>query len=713
MRAFCFLHFGKSKCPCGLVCIPGGHRRFPNELANARRRVETRPTLRGYVIALTGYPMLQAIREKTSGWIATVILGFLALLLVPFGISQYEVQRADDFAARVDAPPAWWPSAPSWWPVSALWDHEVVSRADFRTAFENLRQQARARQGERFDAKQFETAENKLRILDQLVNQRVQKLAARTAGVSVSDAMVQKQIMEIPGFQVDGKFNYDRYRLALSSQFPPRTEKQFEGLVRQSLEESLVNTAIGGSSFYTTTETDRLLKLMFETRDASVLILPPPAADTAPVSDAEIKSWYDSHTAAYRAPETVSIEYVEVNAADLTVPTPDEAALRARYEQEGKQFTEQEQRLASHILIQVDEKADAAAQKAAEAKARQIHAQAKAPGADFAALARANSDDPGSKAGGGDLGWNAKGVMVPEFDKALFALKPGEISEPVKTSFGWHIIQLREVKGAQQQDFAAVRDQLLAQETEAARERAFNELSGKLVDLVLKNPSSLGPAARELNLPVQTLGPVARNANEGILASAAVKRQAFDEARIADGTVSDPIEIAPNHSVLLRVTAHTPERAQPLAVVRDQVIAAVHADRTSKAAAKEADALLARMRAGETLAQIAASKSLPPPNVIPGVQRGMPVPDPVVSEAIFAAAVPAEGKVTPGKAEMAGAAVLFTVDKVKPGDVAGMPAMQRDRMRQQLGDIAAEEELQEMVQSLRKKMMVKIVEQNL
>lgn len=679
----------------------------------ARRRVKTRPTLRGYVIALTGYPMLQAIREKTSGWIATVILGFLALMLVPFGISQYEVQRSDDFAARVDAPPAWWSSAPSWWPVSALWDHEVVSREDFRTAFENSRQQARAQQGERFDAKQFESAENKLRILDQLVNQRVHKLAARNAGVSVSDAMVQKQIMEIPAFQVDGKFNYDRYRLALSSQFPPRTEKQFEVLVRQSLEESLVNTAIGGSSFYTTAETDRLLKLMFETRDASVLILPPPAADTAPVSDAEIKSWYDTHTTAYRAPETVSIEYVEVNAADLAVPTPDEAALRARYEQEGKQFTEQEQRLASHILIQVDDKADAAAQKAAEAKARQIYAQAKAPGADFAALARTNSDDPGSKANGGDLGWNAKGVMVPEFDKALFALKAGEISEPVKSSFGWHIIQLREVKGAQQQDFAAVRDQLLSQETEAARERAFNDLSGKLVDLVLKNPSSLGPAARELNLPVRTLGPVASNANEGILASAAVKRQAFDEARIADGTVSDPIEIAPNHSVLLRVTAHAPERAQSLAVVRDQVIAAVHADRTSKAAAKEADALLARMRAGETLAQIAASKSLPPPNVLPGVQRGMPVPDPAVSEAIFAAAVPAEGKVTPGKAAMAGAAVLFTVDKVRPGDVAGMPAMQRDRMRQQLGDVAADEELQDMVQSLRKKMQVKIAEQNL
>ncbi|HEV8695655.1 MAG TPA: peptidyl-prolyl cis-trans isomerase, partial [Lysobacter sp.] len=482
----------------------------------------------------------------------------------------------------------------------------------------------------------------------------------------------------------------------------------------ENLEESLVNNAIGDSSFVTGGEMDRLLKLMYETRDASVVMLPPPAADTAPVSDAEIKTWYGSHAAAYRTPETVTLEYVEINAADMPLPAPDETALRARYEQEKKQFVEQEQRLASHILIKVDEKADAATQKAAEAKAKQIAAQAKAPGADFAALAKANSDDPGSKENGGDLGWNAKGVMVPEFDAALFALKPGEISEPVKSSFGWHIIQLRDVKGSQQQSFELVREQLLREESEAARERAFNELSGKLVDLVLKNPSSLEPAARELNLPMQKLGPVARNANQGILASGAVKRQAFDETRIQDGTVSDPIEMGANHSVLLRVAAHTPERAQPLAQVREQVIAAVRADRASKAAEKEADALVARLRAGETLAQIAASKNLPPPNVIPGVQRGMPIPDPAVSEAVFVAAAPAAGKVTPGKAVLTGGnVVLFTVDKVTPGNIAQMPAAQRDQMREQIARLGADEELKVMVQTLRKRMKVKVVEQNL
>src|SRR5262245_46993034 len=133
--------------------------------------------------------MLQAIRDKTSGWIATAILGFVGLLLVPFGVSQYDEKRSANYVAKIEAPPSWWTSAPSWWPVSMLWEHEEVTPAEFSTAFQRARQQQRAQQGEAFDAREFESAENKREILDILISQRVQKLAARNAGVVVSDAM--------------------------------------------------------------------------------------------------------------------------------------------------------------------------------------------------------------------------------------------------------------------------------------------------------------------------------------------------------------------------------------------------------------------------------------------------------------------------------------------------------------------------------------------
>jgi peptidyl-prolyl cis-trans isomerase D len=304
--------------------------------------------------------------------------------------------------------------------------------------------------------------------------------------------------------------------------------------------------------------------------------------------------------------------------------------------------------------------------------------------------------------------------MVPAFDAAMFALKAGEISAPVKTEFGWHVIQLREVKGAQQQAFEQVRDTLLREQAEADRERAFNDLSGKVVDLVLKNPSSLVQAGSELKLPVQKLGPVARNASEGILAAPAVKRAAFSEAMVQDGTVSDPIEIGEIHSVFIRVAAHTPERAQPLAQVRDRVIAAVRADRARKAAEKEADALLARLRAGETLAAVAASRNLPPPEVVPNIPRGAPIPDAAVSEAIFATAAPAPGKPTPGKTVLAdGRIVLFALDKVTPGDTTQLAGPQREMLQQQIAQIGGGDDLKALVSALRKRMKVRVVEQNL
>jgi peptidyl-prolyl cis-trans isomerase D len=658
--------------------------------------------------------MLQKLRDKTSGWIATVILGLLIIPFAFFGIEQYMVQRGENYAAKIDAPPSWWQSAPSWWPISVFWEHEEVAVDEFRTRFEQERQQQRAQQGEAFDAREFESVENKRAILDELINQRIQKLAASSQGVVVNNELVRKTIEEIPAFQVEGKFNPDRYQLSLASQVPPQTPLQFEQRVRESLEESLVATAVAQSNFVTTAEMERLLKLMGETRDASMVMLPPPATDTGAVSGAEIQAWYDKHATNYRAQETVTLEYVELNAAELTVPPPDEAALRQRYEQEKKQFVEQEQRLASHILVRVDEAADAATQEAAKKKAELLAVQAKAPGADFAALARANSDDTGSKESGGDLGWNAKGAMVPAFDAAMFALKPGEISAPVKTEFGWHVIQLREVKGAQQQAFEQARDALLREQVEADRERAFNDISGKVVDLVLKNPSSLAQAASELKLPVQKLGPVARNASEGILAAPAVKRAAFSEAMVQDGTVSDPIEIGANHSVFIRVAAHTPERAQPLAQVREQVIAAVRADRAKQAAEKDADALLARLRAGETLAAVAASRNLPPPEVVPNIPRGAPIPDAAVSEAVFAAAAPVAGKPTPGKTVLAdGRIVLFVLDKISPGDTKQLVGPQREMLQQQIAQVGGGDDLKALIAALRKRMKVRVVEQNL
>lgn len=645
--------------------------------------------------------MLQTLREKTSGWIATVVLG---LLIIPFafvGVNEYMTGGNDNAVARVQAPPSWWQSAPSWWPLSLLWQHEEVTPEEFRNAFERERAQQREAMGEAFDPREFESADNKRRVLEQLIDQKALQLAARRAGVRVGDAAVKASIASVPAFQgTDGKFDPSRYAAILASQSPPLSPQAFQEQERERLQLALLPLGIAESDFVAPKQLERLLKLLGETRDVTLAALPPVPADTAPVGDDEIKRWYESHRTDYLQPEMVTVEYVEVNGAQLPAAAPeaDEATLRARYEREKNRFVSPEQRLVSHILVADKAKADALAKQARE-------------GADFAALAKANSEDTGSKDGGGDLGWIEKnGAMVKPFEDAVFAAQAGSISGPVQSEFGWHVIQVREIKGGQGKSFEEVRADLAREEAEGARDRAYNELAGRLTDETLKNPTALAPAAAAVGLPVQKAGPFARNAAPGIFANPSVLRTVFSEQLIEDGTVSDPIEIAPSHSVVVRVVAHTPEQARPLAQVRDQVIAAIRADRQGKAAEKAADVMLARLAKGESLKDIATAEKLQH-NQVPGLPRGVPVPSPQANEAIFAAQRPAPGKPSAGKVKLGpDAYAVFTVDKVTEGDLSKVTPEQRDGLRRQLLQVQADGAARSFIESTRKQFKIVVHE---
>lgn len=658
--------------------------------------------------------MLQKLRDKTSGWIASLILG---LLIIPFafvGVNEYMTGGTAGDVAVVEAPPTWWESAPQWWPASMLWQREEVTQDEFRAAFEQARQQARQQQGEAFDPREFESADSKRKVLEQLIDQKVLALGSKRAGIVVGNAALQKMIASEPAFQVDGKFSPEQYQLMLSSQTPPLSPQKFEEEQRERLRMMLVPMAINDSDFVTEGEQERMWKLLGETRDIGIALLPPVAEDAAPVSDADIKAWYDGHKNDFKQPEQVSLEYIEINGATLPAGAPaDEAALRKRYEAEKSRFVSPEQRVVAHILISADASADAATQKKAEEKAAALAKQAR-EGADFAALARANSEDPGSKDLGGELPPFAKdGSMVKPFEDAAFAMQAGEIRGPVKSDFGYHVLQLKEIKAGAGRSFEEVRGELAAEEAGSERERAYNDLAGKVVNETLKNPTALAPAAQAVGLPLQKVGPFSRNTPEGIATVPAVLRAAFSDTLVQDGTVSDPIEIAPNHSVVIRVAQHTQEQALPLDKARDTVVAAIRADRREKAAVAAADALVARLAKGESLATIAAADGLRF-NELPGMRRGMPMPTAEANEAIFAAARPAEGKSTPGKVALGnGAYAVFTVNKVTDGVLADMPPAERATMQQQMIQLNGGIATQAYVDALRKRFKVKVFEDRL
>ncbi|MBB1089070.1 SurA N-terminal domain-containing protein [Lysobacter sp. SG-8] len=656
--------------------------------------------------------MLQKLREKSSGLLGTIVIAILIVPLALFGIDQYLVQGGNSTAARIEAPPRWWPAAPSWWPASMLWQEEVITVQEFSQAFDQERSQRRAQQGDAFDPRAFESLDSKREVLEKLVDQRVLKIAAYDDGVVASDALVRSTIQDIPAFQVDGSFDAQRYQMALASQ--AQTPKQFEATIRDGLQVTLVPVGVQDSSFVTRAEMERLVRLIGERRDVQLLLVPP-AEDTAAVSDADAQAWYEAHPEDFLSQETVTIEYVDVDARNLPAPAAaSEAVLRARYEDEKARFVEPEERLASHILIEVPADADDAARKAAEDKARALASEARADGADFAALAQANSDDAGSADMGGDLGWVGKDMMVAPFEEALFGMAAPGVSEPVETEFGWHVIQLREIKAGAQEPFEQVRDTLAREQAEADRASAANELVTRVVDQIYKNPNDLSGVASATGLDVQTVGPVARDASDGVLAFPAVKREAFDEVLIQDGTISDPVEIEAGRHVVLRVTAHQASSTQPLDAVRETVDAAVRADRARKAARRQGAALLGRLKAGETLASVAESKGLAEPNPIPGLQRGMPVPNEAINRAMFAAQAPSGEAPTPGMEVMEdGTIALFVIEAVTPGDDTAINAAQSEMLKGQLEQVRGYDDAQAYTRSQRLRMQVRVFEENL
>jgi peptidyl-prolyl cis-trans isomerase D len=636
--------------------------------------------------------MLQTLHDKLSGPVAW---GVLILITVAFGgffgIQQYiNGPRNASYVAMVDG-------------------HEISQQA-FRERYDAYRSQMQRMLRQGFDAAAFDTPERKREVLDRMINEQLLLDANEKLGTAVTATAIRNEIMSYPAFQVDGKFNPDQYRLLLNAQH--RTAAQFEDEVRRDLDLRQTAMQLEAAGVVTEADVDRYLRLRDQTRDFRFVTLDKPAIDTK-IDDAEIEAYYRAHTDQFQTPERVSIDYVELDAAKLAAPSSvDDATLKKRYDEQKARFVTPEQRLASHILVKVAKNADAAAQKAALEKAERIAKEAKA-GKDFAALAKAESDDSGSKAQGGDLGWLEKGVTDPAFESALFALKKGDISDPVRSDEGYHVIQLRDVRPEKVRPFEEVKGELAKKYLDEEREREYTELSGKLTDAVLQDPTSLAAAARNLGLSVQKAGPFTRAGGEGIAANPAVVKAAFSTPVLAEGNASDPIELGPNHIVILRVDQHEKPEAKPLAEVRDEIRRKLTDQALAKAARERAETLYARLDKGETLAGLAAELKLKVQEQKEVGRNAVNLERPLV-DAVFALPRPQADKPVVGKAELRNDTyALIELVAVKDGDPSKLDAKTREAARNQLRQSMAEEAVRGYIDSLRKRAKIEIAEDRL
>jgi peptidyl-prolyl cis-trans isomerase D len=669
--------------------------------------------------------MLERIREHTSGWFAWVVIGLIIFAMAFFGIEQYFQTRIDTYSAKIESPPTWWRDAPSDGATGRLarafvWDSVEISQAEFRERFDRYREQVRARAGDAYDAEQVESIETKRLVLDGLVDEKILEIAAQRDGVAVDASQIRKAILEIDGITQDGEFiGEDAYKTWLQSR--GLTAAGFEALVARQLLTSTLPNAVAESGLVGDAELENLLKLQQETRDLRFVEIPPPALPADATNDAALAEWHSANAERYSTEETVTISYLELDAASIAVASePTEQDLRDRYESEKGRFGTEEERVAAHILVALPADADDAAIEAARAKAAGIAEQARAEGADFAALAAANSEDLGSKDLGGDLGTiarsseDAPGLYPKPLEDAVYALAAGGVSDPVRTDAGWHVIKLTQLVAGSQQPFEAVRDQLAAEFGESERERLFNEKSGTLIDAILREPNSLPAVARAMDVEVKTTEPFTRAGGDGVAAIEAVRAAAYSRSQKDDRLVSDPIEIGPNQVVVLQVTEHAPSALRPLAEVRDQVLADLQADRLATAARERAEALLERARKGETLEALATELGIVPQDSN-GVARQAGFPDPAIATEAFRLLPIEAGKPADvGLAELSGGRfALVVATKVTPGDTSTLTPDVRSQIRAQLAQMRGEMERQAFVKALRGQFEVTVAEERL
>ena len=403
-------------------------------------------------------------------------------------------------------------------------------------------------------------------------------------------------------FQVDGQFSPQSYTAILASQGV--SPEAYEEDQRNALEISQVQGGIVASSFFTPAEYRRFIELELEQRVAAYLRFDPvDLLDSIEVDEAEVLGVYENSPARFETDESVALEFIKVSLADIAASVAvDDEELRSFYESNLERYTREEERRARHILIAVEgDRDEAGAQALAEEILGKIDA-----GEDFAVLAAEFSDDTGSAADGGELGWAGRGVFVPEFEDAMFALEVDQISEPVQTQFGVHLIQVQEVRSGSQRPFAEVQVELREELQSREAEDAYYELAERLDELALENPGSLEPAAQAIGLPIQRAETITRSGGAPFGFNQLLVEAAFSAAVLEDGENSQLIQLNDSEAVVLRVAEYRAPQVRPFDEVRAEIEQELRLTAAGREAQRQGEALLARARAGESLEALAA-----------------------------------------------------------------------------------------------------------
>ena len=533
--------------------------------------------------------MLQLIRDRASGWIVMVIIGMLILGLSVFALEAFVKTDAEVSVSIVNG--------------------EKITANAFQREYQQQRARLQSMLGGADISKVIpDETQFKSNIVKRMEEAELVLQMANQRGFRVSDGLLAQQIRNFESFQMNGSFDASLYQQWLQQN--RMSSADFEAMLRRDVIIQQYRMGIVATAWVTDKERQLILQKQEQQRDVGVVKIPAAIyLSDISVSDEDAQAYYESDKQRYATTEQVSVKYLELSLDSLMSKVQlDEKALQEMYQERQADFALAEERHVRHILIEVsgDGEKLAAAKTKALSLVKQLHA-----GASFQELARDNSDDIGSAKDGGDLGFlNRDGMMDPVFADAALALKKGEISEPVKSAYGYHIIKLDDIKAGEQRSFAEVRAQLEQDYRHKQAEALFFEQSETLSNLTFESPESLEPAVQQLGLHINSTPLFTREQGVGLAANPDIRKIAFSDEVLFQGNNSEVKEIGNNHLIVLRIKDHQASAIRPFSDVKDVVVAQMKKERAQAKAKDEGQSLLRALKAGGDIELLAREKKL-------------------------------------------------------------------------------------------------------
>jgi peptidyl-prolyl cis-trans isomerase D len=512
---------------------------------------------------------------------------FLALLIVPsfvlVGVSSYQ-NKGDDANAVANV------------------DGQKITQQEWEAAQRQQMDRYRQMFGAQFDQKMFETPEAKQAVLDNLIAERALQNEIARNHLTINDVTLARTIAGIDAFKkADGSFDMDQYKAALAAQ--GMTPATFDARLRRDMSMQQLSGAVQATAFAPRTVATRLSDINDQEREVQELVFP--AAEytsQVKVTDEMVKAFYEKNAALFLIPEQVKAEYVlftpEMVESQVTVSDSEVADFYAKNK---ARFATPEQRTASHILINAKKDAPAAAKAAAQAKAEAVLAQVRKNPADFAKIAKAESQDTGSAELGGDLGVVEKGAFVKPVEDAIYQLKQGEISGVVASEYGFHIITVTSLKPAMEKTQEQAKDEIAAELKKQKMSKKYSELAEAFSNTLYEQSDSLKPAADKFKLKIETVDKLARKPSPA-LGAAPYNNAKFLAAIFSDDSLknkrnTEAVQAGPNVLIAGRMVEFKPATKRPLAEVDAVIRQRVTIEEAAKLARKAGEAKLAAAKA--------------------------------------------------------------------------------------------------------------------